>query len=913
MGTRWLEHFFEPRKIAVIGASERANSMGGAVVSNLLQSGFRGEVYAVNVKRYRQVHGVPCVQKIGRLPADIDLAIICTPADTIERILKQLAKQGIHCALILTGGISRSQAEHFRPDENPLRRLAQEHGMRIMGPDCLGIMVPGYNMNASYSHLAALPGKVAFIGQSGTLASALLDWSKERGIGFSHFMTLGNSIDVSLPDLIDYLSRDRKVKAIMLHLEHIDQPESFVRAVRNASRGKLVLAIKSSRFPASQLVVEEAVPAGLRHKDMVYETLLLRAGVMRVDSTEELFESVESLSRMKPLRGGRLAIVSNGMGAAILAIDRLMHDSGELAQLSEDSLRKLSFILPAYWSRTNPIDLSLDAKPSVYLQVLEVLEEDPGVDAVLVLHSPTQVVSSLQVAQEILLHARACTKNILTSWLGGATVAKARQTFDAAGVPTYDTPDRAIKAFMHMVRHQRNQELMRQTPSSISSHVLPNKQAAKAIIDGAFADGRSYLTAQEIYALLALYGFKLLNTQFVSAESEIAGLAGQITFPAAIKIIHQEYCHPFAYGKNPRDRWRAVSTGLRDADSLLQAAEGLRAELAVRYPFSRVHGFSVQPVRKGMDATQFSMGITRDEHFGPLILFGGGGATANILADRQIEMPPLNDVLALRLMERTHIYRVLKERSKNLPRDAEALSRMLLALSQMVVDLPHLRGCELNVLLHPKEGAIVLGMAADISHAHETCIKPYPAELETRVSLRRSQRAVMLRPIRAEDEPLMEVFHKGLSPESLRYRFFTSRRNFKHREFAQFTQIDYEQEMAFVAVPEDAPDTMLGVVRTWTDSDNVQAEFSVIIADDLRGEGMGYMLMAEMIRYCKQRGIKEMVGTVLNDNEPMLKLARHLGFKVTRNIAADIVEITLPLNPVTEEWQKVRLKKLHTQ
>lgn len=912
MGTRWLEHFFEPQKIAVIGASERANSMGGAVISNLLQSGFRGEMFAVNVKRYRQVHGVPCFQKIGRLPADVDLAVICTPADTIERILKQLAKQGIHCALILTGGISRGRAEQFHPDKNPLRRIAQEHGMRIMGPGCLGIMVPGYNLNASYSHLAALPGKVAFIGQSGTLASALLDWSKERGIGFSHFMTLGDSVDVSLPDLIDYLSRDRKVKAIMLHLEHIDQPESFVRAVRNASRGKLVLAIKSSRFPASQLITEE-VPAGLRHKDMVYETLLLRAGVMRVDSTEELFESVESLSRMKPLRGGRLAIVSNGMGAAILAIDRLMHDGGELAVMSEDSLRKLSFILPEYWSHSNPIDLPLDAKPSVYLQILEVLEDDPGVDAVLVLHSPTQVVSSLQVAQEILLHARASGKNILTSWLGGATVSKARQTFDAAGVPTYDTPDRAIKAFMHMVRHQRNQELMRQTPSSVSSAVLPNKLAAKSILDGAFADGRNYLTAQEIYSLLGLYGFKLLNTHFVSDESGIAEIEGRVGFPAAIKIIHQEYCHPFAYGKNPRDRWRAVATGLRDKDALLQAAKGLREELSNRYPFSRVHGFSVQPVRKGMDATQFSMGITRDEHFGPLILFGGGGATANILADRQIEMPPLNDVLALRLMERTHIYRVLRERSKNLPRDTEALSRMLLALSQMVVDLPHLRGCELNVLLHPKEGAIVLGMAADIAHAHETCIKPYPAELESKVGLRRSGRSVMLRPIRGEDEPSMEEFHRGLSPESLRYRFFTSRRNFKHREFAQFTQIDYEQEMAFVAVPDDAPDTMLGVVRTWTDSDNVQAEFSVIIADDMRGEGLGHMLMAEMIRYCKQRGIKEMVGTVLNDNEPMLKLARHLGFKVTRHVAADIVEITLPLNPVTEEWQKVRLKKLHEQ
>lgn len=907
MSTRWLERFFEPSKIAVIGASEKDSSMGGAVINNLKNSAFKGSIYAVNVRRYKTVHGVPCISKIGRLPKDVDLAIICTPAHTIEKIIKQLGRHGIHAVIILTGGISRKRAEQYRPSNDPIKELAREYDVRIMGPDCLGVLVPDLKLNASYSHVSALPGKVAYLGQSGTLASALLDWAHARGIGFSHFLTIGDSADVTMPDAIDYLSAQRNLKAIMLHLEQVTDAQTFVRAVRNASRSKLVLAIKSGRFPESQSPVD-VIPPGLRHRDMVYEAILLRAGVLRVDSTEELFESVESLTRMKPLKGERLAIVANGIGGAILAVDRLMHEGGELAKLSNETIEALSKVLPEYWSQSNPVDITPEASPNVYKQVLSIIEKDKGVDAILVLFSPNSSVNSQDVANVVVNHSKFNQKNLITSWMGGESAERSRHVFDESGIPTYDTPDRAIKAYMHMVRHQRNQELLRETPSSLMDDSSIDSKLSRGIIQAAMAEGRDYLTAREFHQIIKAYSFKVVDTTFMSEGFDAQAV--KVRYPAALKIIHKEYCHPFAYGTNPRDRWRGVVTEIQNASELEVASKELRSQIRKRFSNSKVHGFSVQPMRSGEVLSQFSLGITRDPIFGPVIIFGGGGATANIMADRLVQFPPLNDVLARQLMAKTHIYRVLKERSRHLERDEAQLSQMLIRLSQMAVDLPNLKGCELNVILHPVEGCKVLGMAANLGDAHELCIRPYPAEHEEIMTLK-GDKKLNVRAIKGEDEPALKRFHEALSSETLRYRFFTSRRNFRHRELAKFAQIDYEQEMAFVAQNKEGE--ILGEVRTWTDADRVQAEFSVLVGDQAQGIGLGNALMQKMIGYCKQQGTMEMMGTVLAENRPMLKLGEKLGFEKIKTQDAEIVEIILPMNEPKHEWQKARLSKLHNK
>ncbi|MFT6154418.1 MAG: acetyltransferase [Crocinitomicaceae bacterium] len=905
MSTRWLERFFEPSKIAVIGASEREGSMGGAVINNLKTAAFKGGIYAVNIKRYKAVHGVPCISKIGRLPKDVDLAIICTPAHTIEKIIKQLGRHGIHAVIILTGGISRKRAEEYRPSSDPIKQIAKEYDVRIMGPDCLGVLVPDLKLNASYSHVGALPGKVAYLGQSGTLASSLLDWAHAREIGFSHFLTIGESVDVTMPDAIDYLSSQRNVKAIMLHLEHVTDAQSFVRAVRNASRSKLVLAIKSGRFPESQRVVD-VVPPGLRHRDMVYESILLRAGVLRVDSTEELFESVESLTRMKPLKGERLAIIANGIGGAILAVDRLMHEGGKLATLSQETIDQLSEILPAYWSQSNPIDITPEAGPNIYKKVLTVIEQDLDVDGILVLFSPNSAVNSQDVASVVVNHAKFHRKNLITSWMGGESAERSRHMFDSAGLPTYDTPDRAIKAYMHMVRHQRNQALLIETPSSQLDDSSIDRKLCRGIIAAAMAEDRDYLTAREFYQIVQAYAIKVVPTSFIS-EGFVAEEV-DVQFPAAVKIIHKEYCHPFAYGYNPRDRWRGVLTEIQNPKELDLASKELRSQIRKRFSGSKVHGFSVQPMRSGDVLSQFSMGITRDEVFGPIIIFGGGGATANIMADRLVQFPPLNDVLARQLMAKTHIYRVLKERSRHLERDEAQLSQMLIRLSQMAIDLPNLKGCELNVILHPVEGCKVLGMAANLGDEHKLCIKPYPAEHNVTLKLKGGLK-LFVRAIRGEDEPALKAFHEALSSETLRYRFFTSRRHFRHQEMAKFAQIDYEQEMAFVAENKDGE--ILGEVRTWTDASNVQAEFSVLVGDQVQGIGLGNALMQKMIEYCRALGTVEMMGTVLADNKPMLKLSKRIGFESRNTKDFGVVEIVFPLNDVEFEWQKSRLTHLH--
>lgn len=907
MGTRWLERFFEPSKIAVIGASEKESSMGGAVIKNLKASAFKGGIYAINVRRYKSVHGVPCISKIGRLPKDVDLAIICTPAPTIEKIIKQLGRHGIRAVIILSGGISRKRAEHYRPSYDPIKQLAKEYDVRIMGPDCLGVLVPDFKLNASYSHVNALPGKVAYLGQSGTLASALLDWAHARSIGFSHFLTIGDSADVTMHDAIDYLSTQRNLKAIMLHLEQVTDAQAFVRAVRNASRSKLVLAIKSGRFPESQSPVD-VVPPGLRHRDMIYESILLRAGVLRVDSTEELFESVESLTRMKPLKGERLAIIANGIGGAILAVDRLMHEGGKLAQLSEESIDKLSKVLPNYWSQSNPIDITPEASPNVYKQVLEIVEKDRGVDGLLVLFSPNSVVNSQDVASVVVNHSKFNRKNLLTSWMGGESAERSRHMFDDDGIPTYDTPDRAVKAYMHMVRHQRNQDLLRETPSSFKDDSSIDRDHCRELIAAALAAGRDYLTAHEFYRIVKSYGMKTMDTLFLNEDFDLSGV--EIKYPAAIKIIHKEYCHPFAYGDNPRDRWRGVVTRLQNAAELELASKELRSQIRKRFSNSKVHGFSVQPMRSGQVTTQFSMGITRDPVFGPVIIFGGGGATANIMADRLVQFPPLNDVLARQLMAKTHIYRVLQEHSRHIERDEAQLSQMLIALSQMAIDLPNLKGCELNVILHPVEGCKVLGMAANLGEPHQLCIRPYPAEHEETFSLKVGD-ALSVRAIKGEDEPALKTFHENLTSETLRYRFFTSRRHFRHSEMAKFAQIDYQQEMVFIALNKHGE--ILGEVRTWTDADQVQAEFSVLVGDKAQGIGLGRILMNKMIDYCKQQGTMEMMGVVLADNRPMLALAKKLGFEVLRTAEADVVEIVLPMNAPEHEWQCARLNRLHNK
>ncbi|WP_420590990.1 GNAT family N-acetyltransferase [Bacterioplanoides sp.] len=904
MGTRSLELFFQPTSIAVIGASERQGSLGGAIVQNLQSGQYSGQIIPVNSRGYKSIYGLPALSRIGELDSVPDLAIICTPADTVPKIIKQLHKKGVGAAMLLTGGIARARSWQFRPSSDRLDQVIEQTRMRILGPDCLGMVVPWRNLNASFLHVPVKKGNIAYIGQSGTLASGVMDWAYSRNIGFSHVLTLGKSQDVILPDLIDYIVQEPHVRTILIQLDEIGSGKALVRSLRAASRHKLVLAVKSNRFQESPLNRIET-PKGLRSRDTLIDETLARAGVLRVSATDELFDCVDALSPRRENFGPRLAIVANGRGPAILAMDRLIHDNGQLAELSSDTRTHLRGLLPEYVKTDNPVLLNPELKAQQLSAVVSTIVRDRGVDAVLVVHIPSLGSDPMENAKALVEVSKKTPKTILTSWMGEYTAEPVREYFDKHGVPTFDTPDNAIKSYMYMVQHQRTQDLLRETPESLEIPISSAHEEVDAVIRKEHRPG-DYLLPNYAWDLLEAYGFAISENHYSPDMATMLETADDIEKPWVLRVHHRDYLYPFAYGNNPRERLRAVTRELYSKQELLPAAEKLESAIAAAFPDSPVLGYTVQKQYRALDNLQFSFGIGRDRELGPYIFFGGGGSTADILVDRQVALPPLNANLAEKLIKRSHFYRVLNERSDNIERELVTLERWLVALSHMALNHPWLAGFEANAIRRQVGRYRVIGVAGEVGHPLKSAILPYPVELETLYESKQGN-GYRIRPIRGEDEPLLQAFYQRLSPESLRLRFFTARRQFDHKELARFTQIDYDREMAFVAMRDGK---LYGVVRVWIDPDDVTAEYAVIIDDDCRGEGLGHRLMSEIIEYLKNRGVLQIIGTVLPHNSGMLKLCERLGFSLHTNMEEGVVEVGKNLNPLKYGWQRKKMLPL---
>ncbi|UTW46769.1 GNAT family N-acetyltransferase [Bacterioplanoides sp. SCSIO 12839] len=901
MGTRSLELFFQPSSIAVIGASEREGSLGGAIVRNLLGSEFSGQIIPVNSRGYPTIYDLPAVSRIGELEEVPDLAIICTPADTVPKVIKQLHKKGVGAAMLLTGGIARARSWQFRPSSDRLDHVVEQTRMRILGPDCLGIVMPWRNLNASFLHVPVRKGNIAYIGQSGTLASGVMDWAYSRNIGFSHVMTLGKSQDVSLPDLIDYVVQEPHVRTILIQLDEIGSGKALVRSLRAASRHKLVLAVKNNRFQQSPLSRIET-PKGLRSRDSLIDETLARAGVLRVSATDELFDCVDALSPRQKTFGPRLAIVANGRGPAILAMDRLIHDHGRLAELSEKTRSHLRGLLPEYVKTSNPVLLNPELKPNQLAAVVNTLVTDRKVDAVLVINIPSLGNDSMANARALGELTRKTQKTILTSWMGEHTAEDSREYFDQQGIPTFDTPDNAIKSYMYMVQHQRTQSLLRETPESLEIPISQMHEDVDRQILESHRPG-DYLLPTYAWALLESYGFAVCENHYCNTITEMLTLAQRIEKPWVLRVHHRDYLYPFAYGDNPRERLRAVAREIYKESDLAPAAERLESSIAEAFPHSPVLGYTVQKQYRALDNLQFSFGIGRDDELGPYIFFGGGGSTADILVDREVALPPLNANLAEKLIKRTHFYKVLSERSDNLERELITLERWLVALSHMVLNHPWIAGFEANAIRQQVGRYRVIGVAGEVGLPVKPAMQPYPVELEDQYQSKHDNH-YRIRPIRGEDEPLLEQFYQRLSQESLRLRFFTARRQFDHKELARFTQIDYDREMAFVAIRDNK---LYGVVRAWVDPDDVTAEYSVIIDDECRGEGLGHHLMTRIIEYLTDRGVLQVFGTVLPHNSGMLGLCEHLGFVLHNNMEEGVVDVVKELNPMQYGWQRKKM------
>lgn len=897
MSTRNLEHLFKPTSIAVVGASTKPKSIGALVMSNLLQGGFSGPIMPVNPE-YESVGGVLAYPDVASLPKVPDLAVICTPPQAIPDVISQLCERGVRAAVVLTAGLSDVEHAPGESVADTMLNTAKKFGMRILGYNCLGLLVPGIGLNASFAHTSALPGKIAFVSQSGALCTAVLDWAKPRGIGFSHFISMGNMAELDFGDVLDYLASDPDTSAILLYIESIHHDRTFMSAARAAARNKPVLAIKSGRG-------EEGARAALSHtgamvsNDAVYDAAFARAGMLRVYEFEELFAAVETLSRSRRPKGERLAILTNGGGLGVMAVDDLIEHGGTLAKLSDDTIAALNAVLPKTWSQDNPIDIVGDAGSERYAAALEILIDTKEIDAVLVMHCPVAVVRPVEIADTIIkIAADKPHAAITTCFVGEEFAEPARALMGKASIPCFDTPLKAVQAFMHTVNYRRNQEILMELPPSMPTHFKPATSTAKLIVEGVLATGRESMTEPEAKSLLSAYGVPTVETHIAKSPTDAASMAETMGFPAAIKILSPDIPHKSDVG--------GVTLGLKSRDAVEMAGHAMLERVRDAYPNADITGFSVQKMVTRPGAQELIIGVMSDPIFGPVIVFGQGGTAVEVIHDRAIALPPLNMALARDLISRTNVAALLAGYRDHAAADIDAICLTLNQVAQLVIDIPEIEELDINPLFADELGVMALDARIKVAPfkgdgSRRLAIRPYPKDLESTFIMKEggtfAGRKVEVRPIRPEDEPNHHIFISKLTPEDIRFRFFGLVQELPHSQMARLTQIDYDREMAFIATIEGDghQQETLGVVRTFTDTDNEQTEFSIVVRSDLKGTGLGRELLRKMIDYCRARGTKTMVGQVLRDNRRMLHFVETVGFKVTGHVETNIVEVQLDL------------------
>jgi len=891
---RHLDSLFRPRSVAVVGASRRATSVGGVVMRNLLRAGFAGPILPVN-PRAEAVAGVLAWKRVGDLPVPPELGVVCTPPETVPGVVEELAVAGARAAVVLMAGLPGGGKEE--DGQRALARVAKRRGIRVLGPNCVGLLVPDAGLNASFSHVDALPGKVALVAQSGALCTSALDWARARGVGFSKVVSLGNSVDVDVGDLLDYLGSDTDTRAVLLYLEAANDGREFLSAGRAASRNKPVVVVKAGRVAEGGRAAASHTGA-LAGSDAVYDAAFRRAGMLRVFEIGELFDAVETLSRSRPYAGERLCIVGNGGGPGVLATDAFVEGGGHMAELSDETLRRLDASLPPTWSRANPVDLIGDAPGQRYRDALEALHEDRGLDALLVLHAPTAIAEGEDAARATSEAVRGARRRlpVFTSWLGEERAEDARRILREAGLPTYDTPERAATAFLHLVRWHQSQATLTETPPSLPEST-PDRARARDAVRSALERGDGWLSDAEVRQLLEAFGVPLVASATAKDADGAARAAGELGFPVALKVQSPDVLHKTDVG--------GVVLGLDSTGAVREAAQSMAERVRERQPRARIEGFLVQRMAETRRGVEILVGATTDPVFGPVVLFGRGGTAAEVIADRAVGLPPLNVPLAHELMRRTRVWRRLQGYRDRAPADLDALSGILIAVARIVAEIPEVSELDLNPVVATAEGALAVDArvrveASDLEGPERLAILPYPSELEEEVQLR-SGRRVRLRPIRPEDEPAHLRFFERLSPEDVRFRFFGLVRRMPHSQLARYTQIDYDREMAFIAVDAGAPSgtrsETLAVVRTVEDPDRDRAEFAIVVRSDQKGQGLGHVLLEKAVRTCRERGVGELVGQILPDNRPMLELARSLGFRRHREAGDDAVEVRLPLRP----------------
>ncbi len=874
MSVRNLQFLFEPGSVAVIGASNRAGSVGATVWRNVRAGGYRGSVYAVNPKHH-ELDGVRCHPAVDKLPSVPDLAIICTPPETVAPLIASLGSAGVRAAIVMTAGLSSAQKQAALDASRPCM-------LRLLGPNCVGMLSPHIGLNASFAQTnTVLPGEVAFVSQSGALVTAILDWTQSRRIGLSHLISLGEHADVDFGDVLDYLASDARTRAILLYAEGITAAPKFMSAARAAARNKPVIIVKGGRSRAgAQAAVSHT--GALAGADVVVDAAIRRAGMLRVDTLHDLFMAAETLARFKGNSDTGLTLLTNGGGAGVLAADAADAAGVPVLPLPAEVQAKLDAVLPPTWSHANPVDIIGDAPEARYTAALSALLADRRTGTVLFMHAPTAIARSDDIARACDPLVRAARDRVMACWLGDRTVAAARAIFESAGIAVYDTPEDAVRAWAMLRTYHRNQALLQEVPSS-SEVPAVDLPAARACVQAALQAGTPLLEQHQAMALLQAYGIPTVATQLCAPTAEAAArAAAEIGFPVAVKIQSPQLTHKSDVG--------GVSLHLNDEAAVRNAVDQMLARVATLRPNARVTGLVVQPMTAPRHAVELIVGTSVDPVFGPVVLFGSGGKSVEVVADRAIALPPLNRTLAADLVSRTRVSRLLGGYRDQAPAKIDAVYGVLMRISQLLADLPEVVELDINPLLVNEDGVVALDARVRLDASRTStgfAIRPFPIELASTVDWQGER--LLLRPIRPEDASMHRTFVEQLSPDDLRLRFFSSRPALAAGDLARLVQIDYAREMAFVALRQHGPQPpeLLGIARSACDPDNEVAEIAVVVHSTLHRQGLGHLLLVRLLDHLRSQGTHRAVAETLNENDAMRGLLRSLGFVAAPRVARD--------------------------
>ncbi|MFC1487492.1 acetate--CoA ligase alpha subunit [Thermoproteota archaeon] len=874
-----LDKIFDPKSIALVGASDEKGSVGNILMKNLIDLGYKGNVYPVNIRK-NEILGLKAYNNVDKLPEIVDLAVIATPSKTVPDIIEQCGKAGILGIIIISAGFKEVGSEGKALEEKILE-VKKKYNLRIIGPNCLGIIRPNINLNATFIKKMPKAGKIAFISQSGALGTAILDLATHENLGFSNFVSVGSMIDVDFGDLIDYFGTDPHTKSILMYIEGVTDAREFISAARHFSRTKPIIVIKAGKFGESAKAAASHT-GSLTGEDNVYDAAFKRAGIVRVEEIVDLFNCAEVL-RIQPLpKGPNLAIITNAGGPGIMATDALLAREGKLAKISQNTIEELNLNLPNYWSKGNPIDILGDAKAERYTNAIEACLKDKNIDGLLVIYTPQGMVDATELAKSIaeLYKSKKSSKTLLTSFMGYEDVADANLLLNQKGIPTYSTPEQAVATYMYMYQYESNLKLLYETPEELPVDSVPPKRPLMVIMKNAAKENREILTEVEAKQLLEYYNIPVVKTLVAKTIDEAVWSASQIGYPVVLKILSPQIVHKTDVG--------GVMLDINSEKDLRKAFDNIIQRAKEHNPEAEIQGVTVQPMIKNK-GYEVILGAKTDSLFGPIILFGMGGIGVELYKDFAIGIPPLNQTLARRIMEETKVYQLLKGYRNMPPANLKLLEEIIVRFSQMLVDFPQLKEVDINPLLIDENDAFALDARIVIDkelvfsklepHQH-LVISPYPKKYEALWKLH-DGRTVFLRPIKPEDEPLWLEMFQNFSEKSLRNRFFNVIKDAPHEMRVRYCNIDYDREIAIVAeISEDMRKKIVGVVRVPIEPNGKKGEIAFIVADPWQGLGLGSKMVDHVIEICKDKKLETIYAIMMNDNNNAINLVRKMGFNI---------------------------------